>query len=343
MSKKNKTTIKDVAKEAGVSIATVSYVINGVKKVTEETRKKVNDVIEKLQYEPNILARSLVKKESRAIAVIIPVKEKNKKSVLTDNPFYQEFISGVEYRCRDFRYNTLIIGVDNEIDFMKLLGNGNLAGLVVLGYLGMYKYKLLSNISLPVVVIDQKKISNNFIYMITEDEKGAFLAVEYLIKRGHINIGLLTGDVKNSIVHKARYEGYKSALLKYNIKLREDLIFKSSIDYDGGIKAAEFIKDKIGDMTAVFCIADIIALGLIKGLYKNDIHVPEDISVVGFDNIKNCRYFIPELTTVGQNIFNKGEKAIELIVSRLNKEELLKDNEYIVPVSLIERESVKDI
>jgi LacI family transcriptional regulator len=337
---KGKVTIKDVAKAANVSIATVSYIINNSKKMPEETRAKVNEVIKELGYEPNMTARSLVKKESRAIAIIMPMKEKHKKSILTENPFFQEFIFGVEYRARELGYTTLIMGVDSEEKCLKLIQSGNLAGIVVLGYLGKNKYKLLSNVSVPVVIVDQEKSDSKFIYIITEDERGAFLAVEHLISKGHKNIALLTGSIYESPVYKNRFEGYRKALEKHNIEVDKKKIFECSVSYEGGIKSAKQIKDRIQDITAVFCTADIIALGLIKGLHRAGIEVPVNLSIVGFDNIRNSKYFIPELTTVSQQILEKGEKAVDLIYNALNSCISSDNNECIIPVSIVERESV---
>lgn len=343
MSDERKVTIKDVAKEAGVSIATVSYVINNIDKVTDETKEKVNAAIEKLKYEPNIIARSLVKKESRSIAVLLPVHEDDKKSALTENPFYQEFINGAEYRCRESNYTIQIIGAGNEERTAQLLKSGNIAGIIALGFLPHTTIRILSDLSVPVVMVDQPKSSYKFIYVSSEDEKGSFLATEYLIKQGHRKIALLTGSTWGHI-YASRFSGYKSALEKHGIEFNEDYIFECDIvDYENGTLSANRIKDKIGEITAIFCTADVLALGLIKGLYHQDIFVPKDLSVIGFDNISNSKYFIPELTTASQNIFQKGEKASDIVINRINGLEGLKkgQNEFIFPIDIVERESVR--
>jgi len=335
--KEKKVTIKDVAAEAGVSIATVSYVINKIDKVTEDKINRVNLAIEKLKYEPNIIARSLVKKESRIIGVITNV---DLQSAINGDPFYQEFITGIEYRCKELDYSTLMITIDNKDKILNSINSGTLAGIIVLGYLTKDKYDTISKLSIPVVIVDQEKPNANFMNITTEDEKGAFLATEYLIKKGHKNIGLIGGKIWAGHVHRTRFEGYRAALQKYNIEFREDFIFESTITYEGGIETAQFVANKINEMTALFCTADIVALGLIKGLYQKGIYIPKDLSIIGFDNIKHSKYFIPELTTVSQNIFGKGEKAVDLIINRLNTPNDLDNNEYIMPVEIIERESV---
>jgi len=334
-------TIKDVAAEAGVSIATVSYVINKIDKVAEEKIKRVNLAIEKLKYEPNLAARSLVKKEGRMIAVITSATDK--ESLLTANPFFHEFINGVEFYCRENGYSALIMGINDNEAFKKSIKGGNIAGVIVTGYISRDKIDLLDNVTFPVLMLDQEKTSDNFIYLRTEDEKGAYLAVENLVENGHTKIGLLTGHLWESLVYRSRFNGYRAALEKYNIEFNEDYIFQTQISYEGGIAAVDQIIPKIGEITSLFCASDIVAIGLIKELYHHKIYVPRDLSIVGFDNIQNSKFFIPELTTISQNIFKKGERAAALINSRLNNTNFTTENEYTMPVNLVVRESVLKI
>lgn len=336
-------TIKDVAAESGVSIATVSYVINKIDKVTEEKINRVNLAIEKLKYEPNLAARSLVKKEGRMIAVITSAAAEDKVSLLTINPFFHEFINGVEFCCRKNGYSALIMGINDNEEFKRIIKGGNIAGVIVTGYISRDKIELLDNSTFPVLMLDQEKTSDNFIYLRTDDEKGAYLAVENLVENGHRKIGLLTGHLWESPVYRSRFNGYRAALEKYNIEFREDYIFQTQISFEGGIEAVKQIMPKIGEMTSLFCASDIVAIGLVKELYHHGIYVPKDLSIVGFDNIQNSKFFIPELTTISQSIFKKGEKAAELIYSRLNNTTSPTENEYTMPVSLIVRESVSKI
>jgi LacI family transcriptional regulator len=338
-----KVTIKDVAEEAGVSIATVSYVINKIDKVTEDKVKRVNLAIEKLKYEPNLAARSLAKKEGRMIAVITSVREKDKESLLTSNPFFHEFINGVEFYCRENGYSALIMGVDDNEKFTNVIKGSNITGVIVTGYISREKIYMLANSPFPVLMLDQEKNNEKFMYLRTEDEKGAYLAIENLVENGHKNIGLLTGHLWESPIYRARFDGYRAALEKHNIEFKEDYIFQTQINYEGGVAAAEQIIPKIGEMTSLFCASDIVAIGLIKELYHHNIYVPKDLSVIGFDNIQNSKYFIPELTTISQNIFEKGERAAELIISHLNTTYEFTENEFTIPVTLIERESVLKI
>lgn len=343
-----KVNIKDVAREAGVSIATVSYVINNINKVTDNTRNRVLEVIERLGYQPNINARSLVKKESRIIGIIVPVSEKEKDTILLDNPFYLEFLSSVENKVRINGYSTMILSIYEEKELIKHLNSGSLAGIIVLGSANKFVYDTLSSVDIPVVVVDQKQSSDRFYYINTDNDMGAFLATEYLIKNGHRNICILLGGKSDTMVYNNRLDGYKNALSKYGIEYDEKNVIEIDVSYDGGIEAVEQILKINKEITGIFAISDVVAMGVIRGLYDRNINVPRDKSVIGFDNIRNSKYFIPQLTTINQFIPDKAETAVNIIMKINNKDvnfvrENLPGSEVTIPVHIVERESVRDI
>ncbi len=336
---KNKITIRDVAKKAKVSVASVSYVINGVDKVSDETKQKVLEVIEELNYRPDITARNLAKQEKTFIGILMPIKENYKKTILTDNPFYQEFLSGAEYAARKNNLSTIIIGINDAANYSKHMDTGSFLGIIVLGAIEEEFCDRLESLDIPVVLVDQDKRCNDFISLCSDDKKGAYDAVKYLISKGHRQIALLGGEIETSSVHINRFKGYEKALKEENIKIDQDIIFQMDVTYEGGIIAAEKVKDNLNKISAVFCMSDIVAIGLIKGLIKRNIFVPKDVSVIGFDDIRHCKYLNPELTTVKQDIFAKGEKAVDILVDEYNKPSEVK--EYVLPVELVERESVR--
>lgn len=338
-----KVTIKDVAKEAGVSTATVSYVINNLDKIKPDTKERVLNAINKLNYTPSSTARSLAKKEARQIALIIPFEDKSKRSILTENPFFQEFISGIQYKCSETGYNATILGVDNEQRFSKLINSGDLSGVIVLGYIGENNYILLSKLNIPIILLDQERDEDCFINLRADDEKGGFLGAEYLINNGHNKIGFAAGNFWTTAIYQYRFNGFRKALSLHNINFNPSLIFQDEISYDDGFKLATKIKDNLDKMTALFCASDILALGIIKGLHSLGINVPDDLSIIGFDDIKHSKFFIPGLTTINQDIFSKGEKSVQLIIDRATSDETLKNETVICDVSLVQRESVKKI
>lgn len=343
MSNLEKVTIKDVAKEAGVSTATVSYVMNNLDKIKPDTRERVLEAIKKLNYTPSSTARSLAKKEARQIALIVPFEDKSKRSILTENPFFQEFISGIQYKCSETGYNANILGIDNEQRFSKLINSGDLSGVIVLGYIGENNYRLLSKLNIPAILLDQERNEDCFINLRADDEKGGFLGGEYLVNSGHTKIGFAAGNFWTTPIYQYRFNGFRKALSLHNIDFDPSLIYQDEISYDDGYKIASKIKDNLDKMTALFCASDILALGIIKGLHSLGINVPEDISIMGFDDIKHSKFFIPGLTTINQDIFSKGEKAVQIIIDRATSNEKLHNETIVCDVSLVERESVKKI
>lgn len=336
-----KATIKDVAKRANVSIATVSYVINNINKVIPETKERVLEAIEFLGYTPNGMARSLVKNESNSIGLLIPTKSRLSRTILMDNPFYQEFLSGVEFKARDYGFTTAILANEDAEKCIDNIKRESFAGIIVLGLINSKIYNYLIKLEIPIVVIDQEIDIDKYYYINTDNEFGAYSAVKHLIEKGHKKIGLLTQDIQESIVHRDRYRGYKKALEESLIEVNEEFLFIEEISYEGGVRSADKVYDKINEVTAIFSISDIMAMGLIKGLVKKNINVPKDLSVIGFDDIKYSKYFIPELTTISQDIFYKGEKSVEIIYKANSEIEL--EKKYITPIKLIVRESVYDV
>lgn len=341
-----KVSIKDIAREAGVSIATVSYVINDVNKVNENTKERIKKIIDDMGYKPNLNARNLVKKESTIIGIIVPVDEKYKDSVLLENPYYLQFLSVAENHVRFSGYSTMIISIDEENTLISHLKSGTLAGVIVIGYAGEAIYNILNKVDIPVVVVDQLKTSERFYYVTTNDKAGAYIATNHLINLGHKGVCMVTGGEENALVYRDRLDGFKDALNRKNIEYSDDLIIKTDISYEGGIQAAKIIKEKFNDITGIFAISDIVAMGIIRGFYDMGISIPEEKSVIGFDNIINSKYYIPKLTTIDQHISKKAEVAVNLIMNiNQEKKELMELNDKVIkiPVNLVERESAKVI
>lgn len=335
--KKTRLTIKDVAKAAGVSVATVSYVINDIDTmVSHDTKEKVQKIIRELGYVPNMTARALVKNESRLIGFFIPLKGELKQLVLRENPFYLEFISGIQNRALECGYNTLLIGIDNENDCRGMINSRNFTGIITFDFIDEGAFKVLEQSDLPVVVIDDEADKdNNISYLNVDNKKGGFLAAEYLIKKGHKNIGYHTFGL-GAFVARERLKGFRNAFNEHGVNFEEaSMFYVDSVD-----RLVEDIVNK--KYTAVFCAGDMLAINLSRKLYKRGIKIPEDVSIIGFDDIAFCQFLIPALTTVKQDIFNKGAKAVEIILHNINNSKD-KIKEYVMPVELVERETVNRI
>ncbi|MCX7773267.1 MAG: LacI family transcriptional regulator [Clostridia bacterium] len=337
-----KVSAKDVARYVGVSVATVSNVVNNINKVSEETRQKVLKAIEELQYQPDFTARSLAKRKSNLLGVMLPITEQgdDKSLLLKDNPFYAEFISGIEYEAGRRGYDVLITGIRPHQSLKDWVRKRNIDGVIFLGIYSQAFLSELKSLHVPVVLMDTHRRETGAHNIGTEDQKAGDMACQYLIHLGHRNIALATGSIKTSPVNENRYKGYVTALKRADIPILKELIFEEQVSFEGGYRIGERIaKDRKG-ITAVFCVADIVAFGLMKALKENGLQIPEDISVMGFDNLKTCDYLFPGLTTIDQGIYKKGVIAVEFLVNDIEGiDHTLRSMN--LPVKIVERNSTK--
>lgn len=331
-------TIKEVAKKAGVSIATISYVVNKKGGVSEDTIERVNQAIEDLNYVPNISARSLVNKHSKLIGVVIPQTEDDKELML-NNPFYSEFLSGVEYFSRKNNFQIIISGTNIDKSYLDMALERNLDGIIVVGMYPDEFYNELKKANIPIVLVDSYCKDHYFHSVQINDQYGAYIATKHLIENGHENIGIVTGKIKSGGVVEARYLGYQDALKECGLVSSAKNVFEGKVDYHYGIQAAkEIVQNK--NLTAIFASADILALGIIKGLKNLGVRVPEDISIIGFDDIYISEIFDPQITTVKQNIYQKGQVAVEVLMKSIMGESKAKQ-EIVLPVEIVVRDTVK--
>ena len=337
----SKSTIKDVAKKVGVSVATVSYVLNGKKKISEDTKKKIYEAIEELNYVPNINAQGLNSHSSRLIGVVVPQTENGDK-LMFQNAFYGEVLGSIEYWARQKGYHVIVSATDTNESYLKLAKQRNLDGIIVIGMYPDEFYKELKKTDIPIVLIDS--YCNDFYYhsIRIDDAYGSYLATKYLLENGHSEIAFFVGQVKDNGVMKKRLLGYKQALEQFGVEYNEKYIFEGQIDYDSGIKLADKLVNSKLSITAIVCAADILAIGVMSELYKLGVKVPDDISIVGFDDLETSKYLTPALTTIHQQIPLKGQKAVELLLEHIEKTNLPKQEE-VLSLELIERDSVKKL
>lgn len=340
-----KTTIKDVAKQAGVSIASVSYVLNGKEsKVSLKTIEKIHDAIKSLSYIPNFTARSLVNNSTKLIGVMIPQTE-DYKQLLLENPFYSEIISGIESKLREHGYHLIISGVDKGKSYLDLSIQRNLDGAIIMGIYPEQFYSEFKQVKIPIVLIDSYINDGYFSKVGIDDEYGGYLATKYLINCGHRNIALVTGMIKKDGVVEKRFLGYKKALMEADLFYNPEYVFEKSVSYSYGIEAGKEIANHFPDITAVFATADMVALGLIRGIKESGKEVPDHISVIGFDDISLSQIFLPQLTTVRQDIRLKGETAAEQLIEIINFKapDLVEKKKTVLPLVVMERQTVKKI
>ena len=339
----DRVTMRDVALAAGVTSATVSYVLSGKRTVSAETKRRVEEAISSLGYVPDLSARSLSTSErsSRLIGVVVPQTEPGSRLMFQNN-FYSEILGSIEYHARASGYHVLISATDANDSYLTLARERNLDGIIVIGMYPDEFYRQMKKTQIPIVLVDS--YCNDYYYhnVRIDDAYGSYLATRYVIRHGHKNIAFLSGQLKENGVMKKRLSGYKDALSEADIPFDERYLFEENIDYESGIAFAGRLLSSGIPATAVVAAADILAIGAMKGFYEKGVRVPDDISVMGFDDLEISKYLTPGLTTVKQEISLKGERAVELLLGGINDPGLSKQ-ELVLPVSLVERGSVRQL
>jgi LacI family transcriptional regulator len=330
-------TVIDVAKEAGVSRTTVSNVFSGKGNYSEETRKSVLTAAKKLGYKPNLAARSLITNQSRLIGMILPSYVDT--NTLTNSPFYNIIMDSVYSVLREEAYYDLIIFSvpykEKLSQVSEWIDARNVDGILAIGEYDQNFLKDLNSKSIPVVLIDNYSRGTyaNFSYINSDDEAGGYLGTHQLISKGHEKIALCAVELAGPLMQK-RYEGYKRAMKEAGCK--EHTFDRFGSPFEAGLQFADLLISQGFD--AAFCTEDMVAIGILHGMHRKGIRVGQDFGLVGFDNIPIGRQVFPELTTIDQNIFEKGETATKTLLKILNKKNSL-GSRLILPVSLVARET----
>jgi LacI family transcriptional regulator len=332
-------TIKDIANAVGVSCTTVSNVIHGrAGRVSAETIARINEAIDTLGYVPNMSARSLVSSSSKVIGMISHLTA-NKKETIIEDPFHSAFIGSIERTLRENGYYLMLRAVETTADLSAFLRNWNVDGLFFTGVFEDEFYDTLKDLNIPIVLIDSYVPKSNMCNVGLEDYRGGYTATKYLIERGHRTIAFASPPIKIKGVVSERYRGYLDALAEASIAASRDLVFEQELDTETTINLGRQLAAR-KDITAVFATADILAAGIMAGIEQSGKKVPEDISVIGFDDINLCRLTSPNLTTIHQDAPLKGKLAVNFLIDMLDRNPL-ESREVILPINLIERESVK--
>jgi len=299
-------TIRDVSKKSGYSVATVSRVINDSDLVTEDTKKKVGQVIKELGFVPNNTARGLSTRKSNTIGMIVPN---------ISNPFFGELIKGAEEAAGEKGFNIIILNSSynnkKTIKDIMILKSRNVDGIIMSSAdFDESIYNTLIDNNIPFVLTGPVSSKHKTNYVSVDNLEGAKKATDHLVKLGHKKIGYMSGDYA-SYLNKLRLQGYKEILKDNNIKIDEELIFKESVEKNINKYMKMETKDK---PTAIFTFNDYMALEYMEKLEEKGIKIPEDVAVVGFDNIKMASYYSIGLTTVDNRQEEFGEKSFELLL-----------------------------
>ena len=304
MSKKN---IKDVAKLANVSIATVSYVINGKNNITEKTKAKVLCAIKETGYEPNAAARDLKLQNSKNIGLFLDV---------LSGPLFNNFISEINEISNSYNYNFIITPSlkSNKIT-PRFLKEKRIDGAVILSPSLSDDIILdTADKNIPVVTLDRELKHKNICNILIDNEEGIAIALKHLTELDHKKIGFIKG-IEYHYDSQKRFEGFIKGLNIFNLPLLENFLFHGNFTIEAGVSAAQKIIKMNNRPTAIICSNDEMAIGLIKTLIQNNVRVPEDISVIGFNNIPHAKYFTPSLTTVSHSNDKYGSIAANILFS----------------------------
>lgn len=332
-----KITIKDIAKMANVSVATVSRVINNHPQGVSETKRlEILKLIEEYKYTPNLIAKSMVTNKTECIGLLIP-------DIL--NPFFQNLARGIEDYAMEQGYSVFLCNTDNKaskyLNYVKAMRSKNVDGLIITGYpqeVADEVEKLLAQAK--VVIIDRYIEESHYCQITTDNFTAAYEMTNHLIEMGHKHIACITG-VKNLYINDERIRGYQRALEKHGMVYDESLMFEGDFQLASGEYNTELILSHTS-ATAIFCFNDMMAQGAYKTCKKLGKCIPEDISIVGFDDIYMAEMMTPPLTTVSQKSYKMGSIAAQNLIE-WTKEDELAQKHITLANKLVKRESVKRI
>lgn len=331
-----KQTIYDVARVANVAISTVSRVLNGSPYVSEETKKRVQKAIDELDFRPQVNARKLARREAQIIAVALPT---------FTTPFFNEVLKGIKDRLKDTDLDFIIYntGSANPEETLKtFLDRGIPDALLILSInIDEETSKRLKSADIPVVLVGARHDDFNYLYW--NNFKGGYLAGEHLIKQGYKNIGMVRSHSKSPVADQ-RENGFRDVLKTYNLPLDEKYFVMgitrkhSGYSEEAGYEAVQIMKERGGLPEAIFCTNDAQAIGVMHALREDKMRIPEDIGVMGYDNIKTSHYLA--LSTIDQKMYDVGMMAIDRLTTMIKEKDTSIVQKEIEP-KLVARNSTK--
>jgi LacI family transcriptional regulator len=331
-------TIKDVAKEANVSIATVSRVLNGHTGYSKATEEKVLKAIKDLGYQPNAFARGLINNKSNTVAILFPE---------VSSQFSSKILRGVEEEVHGFESSVIVCNTASHgqrtMKYLQLLAEKRIDGILFVSEIITDEYyRTLKAMKIPVVLVATESYQYPLPFVKVNDKHAAFTATDFLLKKGHTKIGMISGNKEDVIAGQPRIDGYMQALLQKGIPVNEDyLSFAKGFSFEDGLKHLPQLLQQAPDLTAVFAASDSIAMGAVSAAAKMGIRIPEDLSIIGYDNLPISEMSIPPLTTIAQPLEDMGKVAARMLFSMMQTGQL--EESRIMPHILVERESVKEL
>lgn len=328
-------TIYDVAREANVSMATVSRVVNGNPNVKPSTRAKVLETIERLGYRPNAVARGLASKKTTTVGAIIPD---------VSSLFFADLARGIEDIATMYKYNIILSNSDHnkekELKLINTMLEKQVDGILFMGgNISPEHIKQFTSSSVPVVLASTYDETHTIPSVNIDNEVAAYEATRFLIAQGNKHPAFIYGH-DDTRISQFKFEGYKRALKEYNVTLNEKFVVNVDYSYDSGTKAAAELLALKDRPTSVFVASDELGLGVIHGAQDLGFRVPEDLEVFGFNNTRLATMVRPTLSTIVQPMYDIGAVAMRLLTKLMNAEEV-EETQVILPHRIIERDSTK--
>ncbi|MCI6303785.1 MAG: LacI family transcriptional regulator [Blautia sp.] len=335
-------TIKDMAEILGISTTTVSNVIHGkTSQVSQKTVEKVEKLLEEYEYVPNINARNLANNSSRIIGMVIKGR-RDRIDNLIANSFFGDLVSAIEAETRARGYFMMLYISDDINELMRHVSTWNVDGLVMIGILHDDFARIKSRYKKPAVLIDSYAPRNvaDYVNVGLDDEQACYDMADYLLENGHRKIAFLADNMEG--VDYQRYMGFLRAMHDHGVGTDEDnliMIHPGILERRSNMRE---IYEKSKNFTAFMCCSDYYAAMLISDFTDRGVKIPEEVSFTGFDDDEMSRLVRPKLTTIHQNIREKGRVAVDCLEKLIRGEELEKKN-YTLPVEMVFRDSVKKI
>ncbi|WP_174613514.1 LacI family DNA-binding transcriptional regulator [Virgibacillus ihumii] len=331
-------TIKDVAKKADVSIATVSRILNDLPGYSENTKNKVLAAIKELNYQPNAIARGLINKKTQTLGVLFP----DVSGMLSS-----EILRGIESKAHELGHSVIVCNTSSNgkktMKYLQLLKEKQVDGVIFASEeMTEDYYTTLKAMDVPVVLVSTSSYKFPLPYVKVDDRHAAYSATEFLIRKGHTHIGMISGCRQDKIAGEPRVEGYKQAMKEHDLSVKEDNIASNGgFGFKDGAECFPVLLNRFPEMTALFAASDEIAIGAISMAHQLGIQVPDDLSVIGYDNTKLSEMSIPPLTALAQPLFEMGYKSANTLFQMLRTGKEV--GSYILPHTIVERQSVKDL
>ncbi|GGG83152.1 LacI family DNA-binding transcriptional regulator [Paenibacillus radicis (ex Gao et al. 2016)] len=332
-------TIKDIAKSAGVSVTTVSRALNGYDDVNEGTRLKIKTIADELGYSPNMAARSLISKKTKTLGLLLSNITRDSSK---DNIAY-EVLCGINDRSGELDYDLVLFSTTPQKQSIKsyktLCQERGVDGVIIMGIRldDPYLKEIVSS-EIPCILIDITLQGPNVAYVTSDNTNGALAAVNHLLEYGHREIAMINGHTQAD-VSLLRLEGYRRALHQAGMVFDETLVLNGQFSEQGGKEAACRIMTERPEVTALFCASDLMALGALQGVKEMGKKVPDDISIIGFDNIDLTAYCTPALSTVHQYKYELGTAAAQVLIDLLEGKDV--SHHVMLATDVIQRESVR--